>query len=187
MNRKNIKRFLFWIRLKKVYSLLPKKLKQTFLYIIILILFTSFIDLIGLALLIPLILLLLEDNYISNTPSLDKLYHFLEFESEVNFSIFILLSIFILIIVKNVSLILLTRKQTKLAMYIQAKISTLVLQNYLHSNILELKRNNSNHIIWEINTLPMHFIRFLILPLALFFNEVLVATTIGITLFFYDP
>ena len=187
MNRKNIKRFLFWIRLKRIYSLLPKKLKNLSVVIAFTILFSSILDLLGLALFIPLLLLLLEDNYVEKYAIIQTLFTKLNFSSEVNFSIFILLIVFSLVVVKNIVSILLTRKQTESAMGIQTGISFLVLRSYLLSGVTSIKKQNSNHIVWEINSLPSFFTKSVILPLATFMNEIIVALIIGVGLFLYDP
>jgi ABC-type multidrug transport system fused ATPase/permease subunit len=187
MNRKNIKRFLFWIRLKKVFDLLPKRLKRLSIFFFAIILITSLLDLLGIALFIPLLLLLLEDDYINKHEAVSTIYHFLNFDSPISFTIFLLLSIFILIVLKNITSIILTRKQTLFALILQTDISALVLKNYFNRSILDLKKKNSNQVVWEINSLPSQFTRSLLLPLGTFLNELLVAIIIGIGLFLFDP
>lgn len=187
MSRRTTKRFLFWIRLKRVYDLLPKKLKHLTLVIATIVLTTSVLDLLGLALFIPLLLLLLEDNYIENYEIINTVFTKLNFTSEVNFSILILLLVFTLVIAKNILSIILTRKQAINAMSIQTGISSLVLKSYLLSGITKIKQQNSNQIIWEINSLPSFFTKSVILPLATFINETIVALIIGVGLFLYDP
>lgn len=187
MNRKSIKHYLFWIRLKRVYDLLPKNLKRLCLAIGVIVLSTSILDLLGLALFIPLLLLLLEDNYIENHTLIKNLYIDLNFTSEVNFTIMILSIVFILVVSKNIFSIYLTRKQSMNAMTIQTGISALVIKSYLQSGITKLKQQNSNQIVWEINSLPSFFTKSVILPLATFINETIVAIIIGVGLFLYDP
>ena len=187
MKRKTVKKFIFWIRLKRVFDLLPKELKRLSVIIALTVLAISILDLLGLALFIPLLLLLLEDNYIENHEVIHKIFTNLHFSSEVNFSIFILLIVFILVVSKNITSIILTRKQSINAMSIQIGISSLVLKSYLLNGILKIKKKNSNQIIWEINSLPSFFSRSVILPLATFVNEIIVALIIGIGLFLYDP
>lgn len=187
MNRKNIGRFLFWVRLKKVFDLLPKKLKRLSALFVSIILITSILDLLGIALFIPLLLLLLEDDYIHNHDSIEYIYELLNFTSQTGFTTFLLVSIFILVVLKNIASIYLTRKQTLFALIIQTDISELVMKNYFERSILDLKKKNSNQVVWEINSLPSQFTRSLLLPLGTFLNELLVSIIIGVGLFIFDP
>ncbi len=185
-NRKNIKRFLFWIRLWKIYGFLPKHLKKHSIFFFGIIVIISILDLIGLALFIPILLLLLEDNYIENHSSLLNIFETLNFESQNSFTVFLLGIIFSLVLIKNILSVILTRKQTLFALIIQTDISAIVLNKYFNKNLLELKNKNSNRTVWEINSLPSQFTRSLLLPLGTFLNELMVAIIIGIGIFIYD-
>ncbi|MCT4581227.1 MAG: ABC transporter ATP-binding protein/permease [Flavobacteriales bacterium] len=187
MNRKNIARFLFWIRLKKIFDLLPKKLRRSVISLGFTTFLTSIFDLIGIALFIPLLLLLLEDNYIQKYDKIRNLYNFLGFTSETNFTILILFLVFFLVISKNIASIFLTRKQSFIAMNLQTGISSTLLKSYLNHDFLKLKQHNSNQVVWRINSLPSFFVKSVILPLSTFVNELIVATIIGLGLFLYNP
>lgn len=157
------------------------------LFVLMITFVNAFIELFGLALFIPLLLLFLEDGFIRNHETILNLYNMLGFESEKAFTFFLLGVISVLILAKNVFFILLSRLQSKYIQKLQEEISSLTLKSYLTSNYLNLKKTNSNNIIWEINALPAHFVKFLILPLLTFINEFIIFIIVMVGLMMYDP
>lgn len=187
MKIKKIKKHLFILRFINVIKKLPETTKRHPFYLALTILSTSIIELIGIAILIPLILLLLEDNYIQKHALILKAYEYFNFKSEQIFTITILAIVFFATLFKNIISIYLNSKQNKLALYIQAEISNNILKNYLKKNILAIKVKNSNRVIWEVNILPVHFIRFFLLPLTVLINELIITSLITISLLIYNP
>ncbi len=187
MKRKTIKKYLFWIRLKRVFDLLPSQLKGKIGVIFFLIIVNTILDLFGIALFIPLLMLFLTDNYLEKYPLLESLYQKTEFLSETQFTIALLVCIFFLIIAKNLLSIFVAKKQTKLVFDIQTTITSISLRSFLEDSLLNLKKVNSNKIVWEVTVLPMYFTKFVIMPLITFINELLISSIIAITLFSINP
>ncbi len=187
MQRKTIKRFLFWIRLKRVFDLLPNVLKKKFSYVSIIIVVNTVLDLFGIALFIPLLMILLDDNYIEKYKVLSNIHSAIPSVTVNQFTIILLSILLGVVILKNIVSTLISKLQTRLLFDVQTEISALTLQSFLESNLLNLKKQNSNKIIWDVTVLPMYFTRFLVMPLITFVNEILIVIIIGTTLLMINP
>lgn len=186
MKRKTVKRFLFWIRLKRVFNLLPNTLKTKFSYVSVIIVLNTILDLFGIALFIPLLMILLDENYIEKYELLSNIYN--STSLTVNKFTIILLGILLSIVVlKNIVSTLISKLQTRLLFDVQTEISALTLQSFLESNLLDLKKQNSNKVIWDVSVLPLYFTRFLVMPLITFVNEILIVCIIGASLLLINP
>ncbi len=178
---------MFWIRLKNTFKLFPNKLKFKLFKVLLTIFALTIADLLGIALFIPLLLLLLKENYIEEYPLLKNIYLELDFLSINQFTILILITIFLLVLIKTFISYYISRYQTKLIFDIQSKLSSLTLDAYLYSDYNYLKKKNSNNIVWEINALPMYFTKFLVIPFITFLNEILITTILAVSLLYLNP
>ena len=164
---------------KNLISLISasNKSKYKFLLLIFLLVISSIIETIGLALVIPLITAIVDYENISNMP---KIYFILEFVYKFNFLSFdlnkqqeliILITLFIIFffILKFVFLLFVAWFQHSFLVHFQSSLTSLILKNYMHLNYsFHVKKNSSEliSIISEEANEASNAVKALILVLA---------------------
>lgn len=168
-------------------SILPFRFKRKSFFIITLLIFNSFFDLLGLGAFIPLFSIILDKAAIQNNSLLHTLFYTLGFSSENYFIIFLCSLIISIIIIKNIISLLIARYQANFSYGLASFISENLLKAKYKLGYNYFKKKNSHEIIWEINILPSHFVNFIVLPLLSLLNEFVVLGLIITGITFYNP
>lgn len=184
------------MKFKKILNTLNQSQKRFFFQLIILVLLTGIIEFVGIAAIVPLINLIIEDNFASKFP---KIASFLLDFSRLITPVFFLennslktnyvisgLSIFVLFyLFKTISLIVLNYIFVNFTNKIALSISTNIYKGYLGLDYLFHTSKNSAHlkqnILSETNTFASVFNSLLVL-----ISEVIILISISCFLFFYN-
>ena len=153
--------------IKKAYLsfvLLPKKFKILSIYIFFLYIVGSCLELIGIGMFIPLLSEMINANF----SIIEKLKFFLQsFDyfsdhlKNVNWVFFFSFFLIIFFFIKNIFLSYIVFFQTKFNQDLTVSLSTKLFSNYLKSNLLFHKKNNSSKLIRNVNTEIVTFASFL--------------------------
>ena len=158
---------------------------QLFLLLFVVI-FTTFVELLGVAGIMPLIEVMMDPGSIQTTPYLHVIYQLFGFNSAVSFLIFLAAVLIAIYWIKNVLMALSYALQYKFTFSNQKKIAYKMLKCYLSQPYFFHLTNNSAELIRSINTdIVMMFQG--ILSILQFFAEILVCIVLGSYLFIKDP
>lgn len=150
------------------------------------VIFTTFVELIGVTALMPIIEVMMDPGCIQTTPYLNFMYQLFDFHSAVSFLIFLSVALIIIYWTKNVLTALSYNLQYKFTFSNQKKIAYKMLECYLSQPYYFHLSNSSAELIRSVNTdIVMMFQG--ILSMLQFLAEILVCVVLGGYLLFKDP
>lgn len=172
--------------LQRVVGILPARFRRMGMIAIFLLMINSVLELFGLASLIPLFSVILEENSIQTNSYLNGVYEWMGFGSEHAFILFLSIFIISVIIFKNGVSLLISRYQAHFSFSLYQYLSAR-LQRYSYSlGFRFFKTENSNVIARDINSVPLFFANNLVLPLISMVNEMVVLLLILLGIFIYN-
>jgi len=178
---------IIFTTLRKVSALLPSETKRKALGMMGLLLFNSFLDILGLAAILPIITILLQDNVVENNKMFSWVYNLLGFTSETSFLVALALSVLAFIVVKNIISLWIYRTQAKFSFSLYKQFSARLFSIYQQKGLLYFKSNNPNFIIRNISSVPLEFTNGIIWNTITIINEAVITLVILVTILVYDP
>jgi len=172
--------------IKKINKILNINQKRNFYLLMLVTAFVSFLDLIGIGALLPVLIIFAEENIASNKymETILEKFPFLTEDNILFFSLFFLLFIFLF---KILSSLILNVIKYKILFSFYRRISTRLMSTYLnlsYSEFINLKIFEKTNIV---KTEVEYFILGVIDPFLVIFLEVLTIIFIFIFLIYYDP
>jgi len=172
--------------IKKTFKILPLKFKKKALISSLLLFLNSFLDLAGLASLLPLFTIILKDNVIHENHYLSEIYTFFEFTSDNQFILFISILVIIIIIGKNIISLIISKFQVTFSTDVMRYGVESLHKIYYKKGYSYFKQTNSNITLRDIYTIPSRFASIIIMGLISLFNEIVILLLILISIFIYD-
>ena len=160
--------------------------KVQLLLLLFVVIFTTFVELLGVTAIMPLIEVMMDPGCIQTTPYLHAVYQFFGFNGPVSFLIFLAAVLIVVYWIKNILTAISYNLQYKFTFSNQKRIAYKMLECYLSQPYFFHLTNNSAELIRSINTdIVMMFQG--ILSILQFFAEILVCIVLGSYLFIKDP
>tara|TARA_B100001057_G_scaffold173802_2_gene174534 strand:- start:6198 stop:7877 length:1680 start_codon:yes stop_codon:yes gene_type:complete len=145
--------------INKLFTLLNyNEKRQTFLLVVLIIL-AMFFELFGIAVLIPTISLLINNDYATSSSILSDFNDFL-MKYNVDLLSFLLISLLLIFIIKSVVQVYVTFMQKKIVSELNMNISNRLFKDYLTQNFLYYSENNRSRVIHNLQTEMLHFFLF---------------------------
>ena len=171
---------------KQIRYIFDSGQKVQLVLLLFVVIFTTFVELLGVAGIMPLIEVMMDPNSIQTTPYLHAVYQFFGFNSPVSFLIFLAVILIAIYWIKNILTAISYNLQYKFTFSNQKRIAYKMLECYLSQPYFFHLTNNSAELIRSINTdIVMMFQG--ILSILQFFAEILVCIVLGSYLFIKDP
>ncbi|MCI7595924.1 MAG: ABC transporter ATP-binding protein/permease [Lachnospiraceae bacterium] len=178
---KKIKNFI-----KQMQYIFERRQKLQLLFVLFIVIFTTFVELLGVTAILPLIEVMMNENSINETPYLNTLYRLGGFGNSTNFLIFLAVVLIVIYWIKNFLVAVSYNLQYKFTFSNQKRMAYKLLECYLSQPYFFHLSHSSAELIRSINTdIVMMFQG--ILALLQFFAEILVCLVLGSFLFFTDP
>jgi len=162
----------------KTLRILPRRHKKISIGVLFSMIFSSLLDLFGIASIFPLLLLLVKPGVIFENPYLYAIYQFLGLESEKEFIIAMAIISFSLLFLKNVIYFINLRFQARFAMGVLRHLTSRLMDIYFAKGYFFLTENNTNHLAKKIAMYPRVFSLGLVLPLLKIMSEFLILLVI---------
>ena len=168
-----------------ILSLLDSGNKIKIFVIVFAILINSFLETLGIALIYPLIIFLMEENFLTKLSIYDTFNFFL---GKSNVEVFNLLLVFIVSVtlLKVFSQLTLTRLITNFSAFQEAQLSISLLRKYLYSSYLSIIKKDSSNIINELTNFTGRFISQILNPILVSFSDIIILIMVSIFLVFLD-
>lgn len=173
--------------IRKTFKLLNKKGQKNFIYILLLTLFNSALDLVGLATVLPIFGIILTDNFLEKYPLLNTIYSNLSFEKQTHFVYCLCAFMLFTICFKNIVGVLINRSQNKFTWDTFQTVSKKVYDSAYYRGFPFFQNTNSNHIVNHIAGVPRLFASSVVQQVIQFLNEVIIIILIVTFLIIYDP
>lgn len=172
--------------IQQMRYIFDRRQKIQLVLLLFVVIFTTFVELVGVTALMPIIEVMMDPECIQTTPYLNFMYQLFGFHSAVSFLIFLSAALIIIYWAKNILIALSYNLQYKFTFSNQKKIAYKMLECYLSQPYYFHLSNNSAELIRSINTdIVMMFQG--ILSMLQFLAEILVCLVLGGYLLFKDP
>lgn len=176
-----MKRLIYDI--KQIFGIIPgqfrRKIKFSFFYSLL----NGLLDIISLAVLIPVILIFLDPTHVNS----NTVYSALGFASMTSFQIATLIGLAGLFIAKNLISVRIHHHLSKTVFSIATDLSENALNTFFKTPYLEFVKSNSALISRKIKTIPHDFASYILIPLLSMGSEVVIAGVIILVITFYNP
>lgn len=169
----------------RIFEMLSTGHRRKIKFIILITFVNSFIEVIGLAFIIPVIYLINNTDPIYNNKILHSIYVFIDPPSEQHFILIIMIALIFVFIFKNVVSIFSYYILAKFSFDVSLDIVNRQFTNFLTSDEYEVMSKNSNYQMREIGIVPTEFANNVLLPMLTIYNEIMVIVIIMVGLIIY--
>jgi ABC-type multidrug transport system fused ATPase/permease subunit len=171
----------------RAYNVFPKEYKVKCWISLALLLVNSIVELIGLAVLIPLFSILLTENFINKNNAVNYIYNSLHFHNQDSFVLFVCAVVLMFIVFKGVVSIYINKYQSNFAFSLYSYFAVNLQKLHYSLGFLHFKEHNSAFLLRDINAMPIYFAQNFLLPIIMLLNEFIVISFLVITILFYNP
>lgn len=169
----------------KINYIFNKKQKIRLIQLTLIIVIGAFFELLGVSAILPFINVVLEPDSIETTSYLNFFYYFLGFHSANDFMIFLGVCLIVVYIVKNIYVAMMYDAQYRFTYRNQCRISSRLLDAYLHESYLFHVEHNSAELLRNVNIDVSVFFQ-VVLGMLQLFTEISVCMVLIIFLLFMD-
>ncbi len=182
----NFNELSFFSNLRKIYQRLSPIQRRKALWVFLTTLINGFLDVIGIALIIPIIYLINDSPKIHSNKYLEHLFRTFDFKDDTSFLLFFITAITIIFVVKNIISLVFNYIQEKFIYQIGKQITIRQYKQYLLKDYLHIANVNSNQLVQEVARVPMEFARNILSPTFFIATEYFVFLFVIIGVLFYD-
>lgn len=166
---------------------LSRAQKQKVGVLFALLLFSSFLDVLGLASLVPLMIVAGEPGGIHKNAYFERAFQALGFSSDKSFLLFLIVGIFVFFLLKNVFSVWINSVQARFTAEIGLQVVGSQLDKYLRFPYWHFNDYGSANLINSSLQVPSTYVNMIIRPLLVFFSEVAMVSVIVVGIVVYQP
>ncbi|WP_345075178.1 ABC transporter ATP-binding protein, partial [Hymenobacter fastidiosus] len=166
---------------------LSRAQKQRVVVLFALLLLSSFLDVLGLASLVPIMIVAGEPGGIHKNKYFERLFTWLPFESDKSFLLFLILGIFVFFLLKNVFSVWINSVQAKFTAEIGLQVVASQLDKYLRFPYWHFNDYGSANLVNSSLQVPSTYVNMIIRPLFVFFSELAMVAVIVVGIVLYQP
>lgn len=165
--------------------MLPREYQLRLLWLFMVIVVTSVVDIFGLAAFIPVIAVVVNPDILESSQLLSSLQAFSGIEDARMFTLALFVGALFFFLLRSVFIIWSQHKQASFSFDLSEAIAMKMLDHLLDLPFEAFTQRDSNKMIRELNTNPQQFSRFLIMQVLLIISEMVViaAIVVGIAVF----
>ena len=164
-----------------------KKPKKRSLILFFLILVSTFLEVLGIGLIVPVILFFIEDDIVTKYPFLNSIVGYFFYEpSKIDYIKFGLISLLFIYFLKNSFLTFFAYYESRFAHKIEEQISNRLFKYYIFEDIEFHNKTNSSFLINNLTREVQIFTNSLT-HLIVLITEIFVFSGIAILLLYYEP
>lgn len=176
--------------LRRVYNVLNARERKTGLLLLTAVLINSVVDLMGLAVVIPVIGLVVNPDLMESHALLGEVYALalqIGIKNQTQFLVALCLLLISAFLFKTIFGLWVNHVQTRFGFRIAHRLSGNLWLHHFSSSLEQLRSRSSGQILDEINSWPIFFARNFITGGQLYFNEIIVMVLLAIGLTAYSP
>ena len=170
-----------------LWSIIPKSFRHSTLGVVLTIFLRAILNFVGIATLIPVLILIIDSGNIGSTGYLSWLYNALNFSSYQQFALAICVSVIVILLIKNIAILGLYRWERDYIYSLYKHLSTRLYRGYYHEGLSFVKRSNTAILNRNINVVSLTFVTGVLKPIATILGEGLLMVLIFIALLLYSP
>lgn len=161
--------------------------KRNGVWILVLLLLNSFLDVFGLAALVPVIMVAAEPGGLFKNKYFNYIYHFFQFQTERSFLIVLIVSVFVLFLVKNAFSVWSSYIQTRFTAKVGLSLTNRQMDKYLNFPFWYFADLGHAKLLNSTMNIPLAYVNSILRPLLVIMSEIAVVSTIVIGIILYKP
>lgn len=171
----------------KLWSIIPQDFRRPTLGVVATILLRAILNFVGVATLIPVLLLVINSESITSSEYLSKLYDSLNLSSYQQFAMVVCVSVVAILLVKNIAILLLYRSERNYTFSLYKRLSERLYRCYYNRGLGFIKRSNTAVLNRNVNVVSLIFVTGVLKPIATILGEGLLMLLIFVALLLYSP
>lgn len=173
--------------ISNVSDIIPRRFRKRTVCVILTIFVRALLNFVGLALLIPILVLILDSGNITPQSCAGRIYDALGFESYASFTIAVCISITIVTIVKCMANLWLYRVERDYIYALYKYLSERLFVKYHNRGMNFIKNSNSAILTRNVNVVCLSFVTGILKPIASIASELLLLLLLFIAVAIYSP
>lgn len=173
--------------MKRLWSIIPQRYRHRTIWVAVTIFLRALLNFVGIATLIPILVLILDRNATSTNPYIAKLYTLLNPSSYAQFVVAVCAAIVGIIVLKNIATLLLYRTERNYIYGLYKHLSESLYLTYHNHGYSFVKSQNSAVLTRNVNVVSLMFVAGVLKPLATIISEALLFVLIMGAIAWYTP
>lgn len=173
--------------MKRLWSIIPQRYRHRTIWVAVTIFLRALLNFVGIATLIPILVLILDRNATSTNPYIAKLYTLLNPSSYAQFAVAVCAAIVGIIVLKNIATLLLYRTERNYIYGLYKHLSLSLYLTYHNHGYSFVKSQNSAVLTRNVNVVSLMFVAGVLKPLATIISEALLFVLIMGAIAWYTP
>jgi ATP-binding cassette subfamily B protein len=169
-----------------LYKLIDPSQTRKGVLVILLVAFGSLLDFFSLAFFLPMLMLIVKPAFISENSAINKLYLFLQFQSQETFIISFAGFVLLFVVLKSIIGMYIARVKARFAFTTGSELALSLLNRYLETHFTRFLHVDYSRELNRLSGHPIAFANNIILPVTTLISEVLVALLIVAGVGYYD-
>lgn len=178
--------YLYTEMYHKIKNIIPSEFRSRGWVLALNIMLRAVLNFFGVALMVPLLVLILDQNAIATHPKLSYIYSLLGCESYRDFSLFIVCTIVLVVVFKSIFTLILYRYERDYIYDLYRSISRQLYVDYFGRGLRFVQQNNSAELSRRINLISLNFVVGVLRPIAVICGEFMLFVLILLALSIYD-
>lgn len=173
--------------MNRLWHTIPQNDRRRALLVAITIFLRAVLNFVGVAMMIPLLIIMLDRESLATTPMLGEIYDLFGFASYEGFVGGMCAAIVALILIKNLLVVALYRFERDYIYSLYRTLSTRLFTNYYGRGLGFVKQNNSAVLTRNVNVVSLMFVAGILKPIATIAGEVMLLVLLFVALLCYSP
>ena len=169
-----------------VYRIIPQNKKNKFYFVGFFLIIQSFLEIIGLGAIIPLLSVILDENILENRYWANWIYQTLNLSSINSLIIVFAIFLFCIILFKNCIAIFISKYNIRFSLSLYKDFALKMHKHYYNKGVSFFQSNNSTSLIRDINTASFHGSTDIVLGILNLINELLILFVLVILINLYN-
>ncbi len=166
-------------------ALIPKSFRRRGVLLLAAVIVRGVLNFIGLAALLPVLVLVADPGRMASNPWLGALYRAGGFSSEAAFAWCVCGTVVGIIVLKGVLNIAITRFQTRYMFSLYRHYSETLFRNYYRRGLLFFKSKSPSRLAYEVNGVSLVFVQRVLTPAAMLFSDAVLVLLVSVALLAY--
>lgn len=171
----------------RLWQIIPRHFRRRAITVAVTIFVRALLNFIGIAMMVPVLMLILDSESVTSNEYLGKLYNLLDFRAYAHFVVVVCIAVIAIIITKNIAVILLYRFERDYIYALYKYLSEKLYLGYRYRGLGYIKRNNSAILTRNINVVTLTFVAGILKPIASIVSEALLLLLMFAALLWYTP
>lgn len=177
----------YQIKLTDVWGILPVTYRKKTIILLGLTLIGTLLEVVGIGLVVPLIALMADENFLGKYPVITELINVIGSPAKAQLVIYGMLLLLGAYVIKGLYLAFLSWKQAKYVFGIKTYLSDTLFENYLRAPYEFHLQQNSGYLIRNLTVEVHQFVYSVLNPLIILTVELTVIIALACMLFFFEP